>query len=296
MKRLGLYYRRGTVVYDACIPHTNDVALEKRLKDASPAIEAAEKRLWAAWEAGDPSVYQRTDLTTIDATKSDLQGVYSRVLRDGAERDTYEQILGLAFGICPQCGVSGARTLDHFLPQSSFPELAVIPANLVPVCGDCNFFKRNEVPTSIEECVFNPYYDDWSAYELFSATLTFDEPVTAKFAVADIETNPVDIRERAVKHFAAFKLARAFAVASANALSSVKASCELMAKLATAFGQPARPMVEKWVTDQLKTARGKDASSWETALYAACSASDEFLDGGYKQISTAVPVVVAMPA
>lgn len=72
MERLGLYYRRGTNVYDACVPHINDAALQKRLEDASPAVEDAEKRLWAAWEAGDPSGYQRTDLTTIDATKSDL--------------------------------------------------------------------------------------------------------------------------------------------------------------------------------------------------------------------------------
>lgn len=43
---------------------------------------------------------------------------------------------------CPMCGGSGARTLDHYLPQAHFPEFSVLSLNLLPSCGICNG-KRN---------------------------------------------------------------------------------------------------------------------------------------------------------
>lgn len=43
---------------------------------------------------------------------------------------------------CPMCGGSGARTLDHYLPQAHYPEFSVLSLNLIPSCGICNG-KRN---------------------------------------------------------------------------------------------------------------------------------------------------------
>jgi hypothetical protein len=43
---------------------------------------------------------------------------------------------------CPYCGVAQAHTIDHFLPQSKFPEFSFFSKNMVPACGQCNLGKR----------------------------------------------------------------------------------------------------------------------------------------------------------
>ncbi|MFW0180082.1 HNH endonuclease, partial [Rothia sp. P5766] len=39
---------------------------------------------------------------------------------------------------CSYCQVSRPNTLDHFLPKSHFPLLAISPLNLIPSCSECN--------------------------------------------------------------------------------------------------------------------------------------------------------------
>ncbi|WP_237209296.1 HNH endonuclease [Rothia nasimurium] len=41
-------------------------------------------------------------------------------------------------GRCSYCQISRANTLDHFLPKSRYPLLAISPWNLVPCCSECN--------------------------------------------------------------------------------------------------------------------------------------------------------------
>lgn len=47
---------------------------------------------------------------------------------------------------CPYCGFGEPRDLDHYLPRSTYGELAIYPNNLVPSCGPCNNAKRSVVP------------------------------------------------------------------------------------------------------------------------------------------------------
>jgi len=47
---------------------------------------------------------------------------------------------------CPYCGFGEPRDLDHYLPRSTYGELAIYPNNLVPSCGPCNNAKRTVVP------------------------------------------------------------------------------------------------------------------------------------------------------
>lgn len=45
---------------------------------------------------------------------------------------------------CPFCGGDGARTIEHYLPKTSYPEFSVYSVNLMPSCGSCNT-KRNDI-------------------------------------------------------------------------------------------------------------------------------------------------------
>lgn len=64
--------------------------------------------------------------------------------------------------LCPYCNYPArpVRQLDHYLPKSVFPTLAITANNLVPICKDCNEDKDDYYPTNKEEMLLHPYYDD----------------------------------------------------------------------------------------------------------------------------------------
>lgn len=66
---------------------------------------------------------------------------------------------GLLF--CPSCGEAGKPgTLDHYLPKSDYPELAVVIANLTPMCSECQGRKGTDFQNAAGEKLFlHPYFD-----------------------------------------------------------------------------------------------------------------------------------------
>lgn len=81
--------------------------------------------------------------------------------------------------LCPFCGESGApRTLDHYLPQQQFPELAVIPANLAPMCDACQDEKGTKTKDQNDQRYFlHPYFDVIAERQL--VVLAIQEPYAA---------------------------------------------------------------------------------------------------------------------
>ena len=63
--------------------------------------------------------------------------------------------------ICPYCGISDVKEIDHFLPKSKFPEFSLYLPNMVISCSDCNGEKDNiAIDTkSKKRFVINPYHD-----------------------------------------------------------------------------------------------------------------------------------------
>ena len=52
-------------------------------------------------------------------------------------------------------------TLDHYLPKSKYPALAIAPKNMIPACRDCNLGKKRTFsPQNSEEEPLHPYFDD----------------------------------------------------------------------------------------------------------------------------------------
>jgi hypothetical protein len=250
-----------------------------RLANASHSVAQAEQDLLEDWESGNPTTYFKKYRFPFPVEEEELRNLYSRVLRDGGERETYDLILALPNQkICPQCGVGRARTLDHYFPRSRFPELAVVPINLVPVCGDCNFEKLDLNPTSISECVFNPYFDDWKQFKLVEASVVYGAGVLVKYNVVQPNGCPEVIYNRAKAHFEGFNLADNFSVAAAGALTEVRTSCATAAELSGSQG------VQVWLDNQAKERTNEDPNSWRSAMYRAMAQDARFISGGYLEI------------
>lgn len=241
-------------------------------------MSCAERQLLEDWAAGDPSAYLKRQRFPLLCDADELKAVYNRVLVHGNERPTYDKIKASAGRICPQCGVGRIRNLDHYLPISEAPELCVVPSNLVPVCGDCNFEKLNQKPQTLSECVFNPYFDDWSGYSLLHASVVLTPEVVVQFRIDQPHGCPDEIFERAKATFIAFNFEEGLSVAASGMMKDVKNNCQRFSDL----GEPQRSeAVRGWLQDQYNGHVADYPNGWRAAMYEAYLGSDQFVQGGY---------------
>lgn len=66
---------------------------------------------------------------------------------------------------CAYCGTTIARTVDHFLPKSSYAQLALCLENMVPCCDWCNRKKSKYTANSDSELLFNPNFNNFLSYD-----------------------------------------------------------------------------------------------------------------------------------
>lgn len=90
-----------------------------------------------------------------------LRGLY-KPDRDKELYHTLEELRNKhKLNYCPCCGSPGKpTTLDHYLPQSVFPELSIVFENLTPMCSKCNELKDDKIYDEYGNRGFiHPYYD-----------------------------------------------------------------------------------------------------------------------------------------
>lgn len=66
---------------------------------------------------------------------------------------------------CPLCGVDTAKTFDHYLPKSLFPELVVCAYNLIHVCHRCNSARGDDWLGKHGRSTLHLYYDEIETQE-----------------------------------------------------------------------------------------------------------------------------------
>lgn len=110
---------------------TRDAALRSQLLGMSVRVgERATEYLKLANSQG---LFQLEAEEPTGISSEKLSEVYDRVLVKGKERPLYDRIKASArFKRCPLCAERDVKTLDHYLPRRDYPELAVVPVNLVP--------------------------------------------------------------------------------------------------------------------------------------------------------------------
>lgn len=81
----------------------------------------------------------------LDAARPFLHAAYNQVQIGGRLEGLRSRILA-STDSCPYCGFGEVKDLDHYLPRSTYGELAIYPRNLIPSCGPCNNAKRAVYP------------------------------------------------------------------------------------------------------------------------------------------------------
>ena len=127
------------------------------------------------------------------------------------------------FDLCPSCSLDGANEIDHYLPQSRYPELSLAPWNLIPICSTCNRRKGNRVADKDGRRQFLlATHDDSTVSRLIHAEISFTGTAHVRFYIRTVENDKDDGLAVAGRHFQALNLATRYAKRATAHLSQMK--------------------------------------------------------------------------
>ncbi|WP_147270283.1 MULTISPECIES: HNH endonuclease [Rhodopseudomonas] len=231
----------------------------------------------AAARAGRLHTVEKMPATTHEARC--LSKVYDRRMaaREGSGRAVYDEIKA-SIARCPYCGDGEVYELDHFLPQRAFPDLNVLPINLVPICHPCNHIKLQRKPNGANRTFLHPYFDrlPQDIRWLFAELKSLGNGPVLTYRVELDESQHGAIAHRLSYHFYELQLGRRFKEASATIL------VELEAILDEHLGQfDAAQMAAHYNDLGLRSLR-LHGNRLETAAYFAAAENADYCSGNYR--------------
>lgn len=272
-------------VYKTCVDSITDGDLRIRLNALTNSIgvaasdyhkRAAVKQLYAL----PPNDCGNEDIALGAVTKKELTTVYSThmVSRAKPARAIYDSLLSRApLGRCPFCGIGHASTLDHYLPKTKYPQLSVVPLNLVPSCKDCNTGKSIAVPSTAGDQGLHPYYDHQGFVDeqWLYAEVMHTAPATIRFYVQAPNHWDDISKARVQSHFRDFKLAARYSVEASNQIACLRDTLSRYRELLGAEGIRQHLMIEAQANYR------QHSNSWQTAMFQALAISNWYCDRGF---------------
>lgn len=280
MRTLPLPSDTPAQVFATCLGATTEPGLNTRLAAISGVLATTAASYHAHAAAGSLNLVPRV-LSVGTVTKAELVELYSEHLSstNGAARAVYDRIRNAApLKRCPLCGIGTVAHLDHHLPKSRYPDLAIVPANLVPACHFCNDTKKSKFPTAAGDQTFHPYFDahllnaPWVRATLNGGpppVLVFDTDPPAGWSSID--------QAKVARHFAVCGLAVTFTSNANDELPIIRDRLSLQASRGGAAA------VQQFLNDE-RDIHAARPNSWQHATYRALAADTWFVGGGYTTI------------
>lgn len=111
--------------------------------------------------------------------------------------------------ICQLCGIDTDNTIDHYVPQSDYPEFSVNHLNLFPCCAVCNPIKNNYWISKdpVYRGILNLYTDKLPLEQfLFAEVRYFRNFPIMKFRIQNINHINPQLYQVIENHFTRIKL------------------------------------------------------------------------------------------
>lgn len=281
-------------VFQTCIAAVADRNLRERLAAISESIRKASTEYQI--RGNEQSLYllppndcTNDEIVLGEVTKSELKGVYTTHMAGKSKpaRALYDSLIaGASLGRCPLCGVGQVSTLDHYLPKGRYPQLSVVPLNLIPACKDCNSGKGVAIAFCAEDQSLHPYFEDRKFAEeqwIFAEAIS-TSPITVRYFVrAPHQWDDVS-RQRANSHFEKFELAKRFSIEAANELAAQRYTFDQVEKKNGLVS-----LIELLSVYAASHSR-LHVNSWQTSLYQALAAHYLSLVGSAKDVTEECPV------
>lgn len=280
MRSLPLPTDTQATVFALCLGATTDPSLHDRLSAIAASITAVDVTYQTNAVAASLHLIPRVQSVGA-VTKLELTGLYEEHLSatNGAARAVYDRIRNAApNNRCPLCGVGSVAHCDHHLPKSKYPNLSILPINLVPACHFCNDKKRAKYPKSAGQQTFHPYFDQHLLVDPWvRATLNPGPPPALVFDAAPPAVWPVIDQDRVRRHFDACGLAITFTTNANDELPIIRDRLILQASRGGAMA------VQQFLNDE-RDVHLLRPNSWQYATYRTLAADAWFVNGGYLTI------------
>ncbi|WP_139459177.1 HNH endonuclease [Aeromonas veronii] len=210
--------------------------------------------------------------TLIEKRKASLNGLY----KPTEETELHSHLKnmrdhhGLLF--CPACGEPGKpTTLDHYLPQSLYPELSVVFENLTPMCDKCQRLKNNKILNDEGKKLFiHPYYDQIeSVYISLDIIPPYKHPQNFLAKVPDNITSPLrEICERHIKELDFLNRFEDYCISEYS---------DLLVIISVERSEPERDSVRNIIKRFLRKAEIRSPNRWEAIFYRGILDNEELL-------------------
>jgi 5-methylcytosine-specific restriction endonuclease McrA len=281
-------------IFGVCAISVRSAEFQTRLLGVISEIISAENYYATLAPNGMLHQFPAIDHVGVWVTGEEMETLYTGTLArlESTARPYYNAIRTSAPNdICPYCGQRTVDSLDHYLPKSLYPALAVTPINLVPACSACNKIKLDYQPTAPNELILHPYYDDVTK-DIWLKARVVDiggNPVLEFFADPP-STWPTLWASRVRTHLDTLGLPALYALHAAEELVNNRQSLQ---NLHLSGGAAAVKAHCKEVQDSRQAAY---LNSWQAALYGALGDSTWFCASGVLEIEASKPVWPADPS
>lgn len=282
MKFLSMPIEKAGDVFTLCISKIRVMKtqpdLKLRMQQSLVEIVSDEAKYLGYAASGDYYSMSRSN-TVGKVTKEEMLAVYNGRMakKKSPGRDFYDKLIESApYDLCPYCEQSTVKTVDHYLPESEYPSLAVTPSNLVPSCIECNTIKRSDYPSDRKSQVMHPYFDSPVLDGFLSAKIVFIPKLAVVFSIIPENGLASEMFYRLTTHFNVFDLAKSYMVEAARDVVGIK---EYLGDLHLKGGMK---NVRANLLEQEASWRACKLKSWKTALYKELSSSEWFCDGGFR--------------
>lgn len=277
MKRLPIPTHSAQDILALCIDSIRDAELTHRLRQTLGHINLAESTYFTRGPRYELHTILPTEGIATYVTTKEMERVYKDTfVRSVNTRHIYGALKSAPINdICPLCSQRTVSTLDHYLPKSAHPSLAITPINLVPSCIECNKTKLALQAEDAEGQTFHPYFEDADEGRWLYAEVKETSPAALVFFPAPPDNWPTLKQQRIVNHFNTYKLAALYASHSAVELNNIRHN---LIKRAQCSPPEA---IQRYLTDQATSCAAANANSWHTAAYEALANSEWFYSGGF---------------
>lgn len=209
-----------------------------------------------------------------------LNGEEAQLIRDSYEHSTafqdtrkkiFDAIPPEMQGKCPFCMISEPTTLEHYFPESVYPEYILYAPNLVPCCSHCNELKGTSVFDDHQtRRIIHFYFDDLPEETFLKAAIRIEDGIpivqfTLEFA------HPSQMTKIVQNHFEALQLQKRYQRQVAGELSTI---CREIREY-TQNGLPME-MVRTILRARMNSFRRTYGENyWKASLYEALLEEDE---------------------
>ena len=265
--------------FEACISRIKDANLRKRFVTVQPTISAAESDYESKAHARNLNLVLASGSVGGIVTKDEMIKLYDQRMaaKNGPGRPIYDQIKLLPKGDrCPFCDHRNISTLDHVLPKTLYPNLAVTPLNLVASCFECNKTKAAIAPRNADEVVLHPYFDNITTEQWLRAQVVCQTPCAIVFDVVSPKNWNEITSARVCRQFALLELAKLYSSEAARELANIRYNLQMH------FDAGGAEAVRRELVRQAISRRANRLNSWQTAMYETIAHDSWFCNGGFR--------------